>query len=198
MTTSTPARLLDAALALFATNGYAATSIGDIEEAAGFTRRGGTVFKHFGSKRELFDAIIDRHAESARVAGDLSRLLPLGDLRAELTLIARFLLTELDTHELIHRALERAGAEADAARERMLREVIEPGYERMGELLQRRIASEALEDARVTMMLLLGGLVNLRRNKWTFGRVPLGVSDDDAIEAWVTLAATVIAGLEQI
>lgn len=192
MTSSTPDRLLDAALALFAQSGFAGTSVGDIEEAAGFTRRGGTVYKHFRSKEELFDALIDRHARTISAAGDLSKLLPLGDLRAELTLVARFLLTELDAHEHVHRALERAGPDADRARERMLQEVLEPGYRRMGDLLQRWVGDRPLEDADVAMMLLLGGLVNMRRNLWTFGRVPLDVSDDRAIGAWVDIAVAVI------
>jgi AcrR family transcriptional regulator len=196
MTQSTPDRLIDAALALFAQNGFAGTSVGDIEEAAGFTRRGGTVYKHFRSKDGLFDAVIDRHARTMTAAGDISQLLPLGDLRAELTLVARFLLTELDTHEQVHRALERAGPDADGARERMLQEVLEPGYERMGGLLQRWVGDRPLDDGRVTMMLLLGGLVNLRRNLWTFGRVPLSVSDDRAIGAWVDIAVAVITNGE--
>lgn len=192
MTTSTPDRLLDAALALFAHAGYEGTSVGDIEESAGFTRRGGTVYKHFGSKEELFDAVIDRHARAAAQAGNLSELLPLGDLRAELTLVARFLLMELTTHEQIHRALERAGPSADRARERMLREVIEPGYRRMGELLERWAGDRPIEDAQLTMMLLVGGLVNMRRNRWTFGRVPFDASDDAAISAWVDIAMALI------
>lgn len=192
MTTSTPDRLLDAALALFAQAGFDGTSVGDIEEAAGFTRRGGTVYKHFRSKEQLFDAVIDRHAQAAATAGGLSQLLPLGDLRAELTLVARFLLMELSSHEQIHRALERAGPTADRARERMLREVIEPSYRRMGELLQRWVGDRPVEGTDVTMMLLLGGLVNMRRNLWTFGRVPLDLSDDDAIRTWVEMAVAVI------
>ena len=197
MTTSTPDSLLDAALSLFAEGGFDGTTVGDIEEAAGFTRRGGTVYKHFGSKDELFDAVIDRHARTMATAGDLSQLLPLGDLRAELMLVARFLLMELSSHEQIHRALERAGPSADRARERMLREVIEPGYRRMGDLLERWVGSRQLEVAQLTMMLLLGGLVNMRRNLWTFGRVPLDASDDDAIHAWVDIAVAVITNLEQ-
>ena len=197
MTSSTPDRLLDAALSLFAESGFEGTAVGDIEEAAGFTRRGGTLYKHFGSKVELFDAVIDRHARAMATAGDLSQLLPLGDLRAELTLVARFLLTELSAHEHIHRALERAGPSADRARGRMLREVIEPGYRRMGELLERWVGDRPIEAAQITMMLLFGGLVNLRRNLWTFGRVPLDVSDDSAIRAWVDIAVAVITNLEQ-
>jgi AcrR family transcriptional regulator len=195
MTTSTPERLLDAALSLFAERGFAATTVGDVEEAAGFTRRGGAVYKHFRSKEELFDAVINRHAETIEAAGDLSDLLPLGDLRAELTLVARFLLAELTNHEQVHRVLERADASADASRELMLQRVIEPSYRRLGDLLQRWVGDRPLEDSHATMMLLLGGLVNMRRNLWTFGRVPLDLDDERAIRLWVDIAETAIRGL---
>ena len=195
MTTSTPDKLLDAALVLFSERGFAGTSIGDVESAAGFTRRGGTVYKHFRSKRELFDAAIDRHARTISEAGDLASLLPLGDLRAELTLVARFMLVELDNTELLHRAFERAGPDADAARERMLKTAIEPGYLRLGDLLQRWVGDRPVEDPYATTMILLGGLVNARRNRWTFGRVPLDVEDERAIRAFVDIAVAVIESL---
>ena len=195
MTTSTPDRLLDAALVLFAERGFAGTSIGDVEAAAGFTRRGGTVYKHFGSKRELFDAAIERHARNISEAGDLSALLPLGDLRAELTLVARFMLAELDNAEQLHRAFERAGPDADAARERMLQTAIEPGYQRLGDLLQRWVGDRPVEDRYATVMVLLGGLANTRRNRWTFGRVPLDIDDERVISAFVDASAAVIAAL---
>lgn len=139
MTTSTPDRLLDAAALLFAERGFAGTSVADIEEAAGFTRRGGTLFKHFPSKQAVFAAMIDRHADAVGDALDLTSLLPLGDLRSELTLVARFILAELTEEESIHRALNCGGAEVPDARERMLADVLEPGYRRSAELLQRWI-----------------------------------------------------------
>lgn len=189
MTTSTPERLLDAATELFAARGFAGTSVADIEEAAGFTRRGGTFFKHFPSKQAAFAAVIDRHANSVAAATDLSALLPLGDLRAELTLVARFVLAELTEEQQIHQALDRGGAAVPEAQERMLTDVIEPGYRRSAALLQRWIGDHVLlDDAEATVSVLIGGLVNLRRNTWTFGRVPLDIDDERAVEAWVDLA----------
>ena len=198
MTTSTPDRLIDAATRLFAERGFAGTSVADIEEAAGFTRRGGTLFKHFPSKQAVFAAMIDRHADAVRDALDLTTLLPLGDLRSELTLVARFVLAELTEEESIHRALDCGGTEAPHARERMLVDVLEPGYRRSAELLQRWIGDTyRIPDPEATVTVLMGGLVNLRRNAWTFGRVPLEVDDDRAVEAWVDLAVSFIERKQQ-
>ena len=57
----TLARLLDAALAAFAENGFGGTRIEDVCERAGFTR--GAFYSNFSSKDELFFALFDRHAE---------------------------------------------------------------------------------------------------------------------------------------
>lgn len=193
MTWSTRDRLLDAGERLFAQRGFEGTSIGDVEEAAGFTRRGGTVYKHFASKEALFSAIIDRYVDATSRAADVSALLPLGDLRSELTLLARVVLIELANEEHIHRVLDLGGHHVAEARERMLTEVLEPSYRRTSELLERWIGPDAtLEDPAATITMLLGGLVNLRRNAWTFGRAPLDITDDQAVVAWVDLALTFI------
>lgn len=60
MTTSTPARILDAALASFGTRGYEATSLDVL--AAGLGVRKQTILHHFGTKDRLLDALIDRSA----------------------------------------------------------------------------------------------------------------------------------------
>ncbi|MEZ5573862.1 MAG: TetR/AcrR family transcriptional regulator [Halioglobus sp.] len=51
-------RILDAAEGLFANKGYDATSIVDIAEAVGI--RGPAIYKHYGSKADVYDAVIDR------------------------------------------------------------------------------------------------------------------------------------------
>jgi AcrR family transcriptional regulator len=198
MTTSTPDRLLDAARDLFAEHGFAGTSVGDVEEAAGFTRRGGTVYKHFRSKEELFKAVIDRHASSVSQAGDLADLLPLGDLDTELSLVARFVLAELATVRQIHQALECGGRHVPAAQERMLNDVVEPGYRRSSALLQRWVGENLpVDDVEAVTSVLVGGLINLRRNLWTFGRVPLDVNDDRAVAAWVQIARAFIVARQR-
>lgn len=54
--TDTRRHIVDAALALVAERGYTATAVDDIAAAAGVAK--GSVFYNFGSKAELFEAII--------------------------------------------------------------------------------------------------------------------------------------------
>ena len=53
--------LLDAAEELFARKGFGGASLEDIADAAGYTR--GAIYGQFGSKEELFLAVIERHRE---------------------------------------------------------------------------------------------------------------------------------------
>lgn len=54
-------RILDAALEVFAAQGFAGATIDAIGQAAGFTK--GAVYSNFGSKDELFLALLDRQFE---------------------------------------------------------------------------------------------------------------------------------------
>jgi len=49
--------LLDSALTVFSQKGYAATRLEDVAQSAGVTR--GAIYYHFGSKAELFSALIE-------------------------------------------------------------------------------------------------------------------------------------------
>ena len=49
--------LLDAALTVFSKKGYTATRLEDVARAAGVTR--GAIYHHFGSKAELYSALIE-------------------------------------------------------------------------------------------------------------------------------------------
>ncbi len=53
--------LLDAAEELFARKGLGAAALEDIADAAGYTR--GAIYAHFGSKEELFLAVIERQRQ---------------------------------------------------------------------------------------------------------------------------------------
>lgn len=53
--------LLEAAARIFAARGFHATTVDQIAEEAGFTK--GAVYANFGSKDELFLALLDRHTE---------------------------------------------------------------------------------------------------------------------------------------
>lgn len=51
--------LLDAAEEVFAKRGFGGAALEDIAEAAGYTR--GAIYSHFGTKEDLFLAVIERH-----------------------------------------------------------------------------------------------------------------------------------------
>jgi AcrR family transcriptional regulator len=57
--------LLDAAAAAFAERGFTATSIDDIAASAQVTK--GAVYHHFSDKRALFEAVLNRCDEAAKV-----------------------------------------------------------------------------------------------------------------------------------
>jgi len=82
-------KLRQAALALFIEKGYRETSIGDIEKAAGLHPRAGGFYRHFASKAALAAEIGETSIIETRKDLGLDGVLPLGDTRAELILIAR-------------------------------------------------------------------------------------------------------------
>jgi len=59
-TDETRQRLLEAAAQLFAERGYARSTTRDLAAAAGVNEV--TLFRHFGSKKNLFAAVVERHA----------------------------------------------------------------------------------------------------------------------------------------
>ena len=58
--------LVDAADALFSANGFHATSVDAVADAAGYTK--GAVYSNFASKEALFLAVYDRRADEAAAA----------------------------------------------------------------------------------------------------------------------------------
>jgi len=96
-------RILDEAIGLFARQGYKATTITDIERAAGLTPGAGGVFHHFASKREVLAVAIERRFVQLDALNQIRSVIPpLGDRAAELRLFARYLLDQLnDERELL-------------------------------------------------------------------------------------------------
>lgn len=91
-------RILDAAARVFAENGYARTTTKALATAAGITEM--TLFRHFGSKENLFAALVERYGGQAVAAGLESQLT--GDYRADLLRIGQlFLNIALERREIM-------------------------------------------------------------------------------------------------
>ena len=185
-------RLLDAALDLFATRGYGRTTVGDIEAAAGFTARGGTLYKHFASKEAVLEAAVDRQVSQVTGARAIVDLLPLGDLRAETILVFRYLFAEIARYEAITALIEKEGASVPALGQRFWDELAEPGYQLGAQLLDRQLNKDGPGgwDAEALAVLLIGATVNFRRAQWTFGQLALEVDEERLIQVMARVLQT--------
>lgn len=66
MTRSTRDRIVGESLRLFAERGYAATSVAEIEAAAGLSPGAGGLYRHFRSKYEVLATAVAEHAARTR------------------------------------------------------------------------------------------------------------------------------------
>jgi AcrR family transcriptional regulator len=188
MSTGTRDRIVDEAMHLFSQQGYAGTSVAKIEAAAGLTPGAGGLYHHFKSKQDVLAAGIERHLSRLDALRDIHRVLtPLGDLKAELTLTARYILTELDSESELLRIL------ASEARNRpeMLTSAVDQlvnstfdGFTRWIE--ERTQRPESDRDARAIAAVGLGSLLSSRLLRDVIG-IPAQVDDEALVEAWVAL-----------
>ena len=100
-------KLVGAALSLFAEHGFDATSVGEIEAAAGLSRRAGGFYRHFESKAAILAAVLDENIIETPKNIGVEDLLPLGDTRAELVLLARAYLRINERNRQLARIVER-------------------------------------------------------------------------------------------
>lgn len=134
-----PRSAVPAALTLFAEQGFRRTTVGQIERAAGFTPRGGAMYKHFAGKDELLHAALDQHARHVDGQRAVMDLLPLGDLAAELTLIGRYLLAELSGHREVTALIEKEGAQLPELARQFWRQIAGPGFVLGAQVLERQL-----------------------------------------------------------
>lgn len=168
---------------MFAKRGFTRTTVGDIEAAAGLAPRSGALYKHFASKQEVLGAVVERHLYELQTVGRIVDLMPLGDLRAELTLLARWVLGEIDRQRELVLVFEKEGDELPELRDRFyaagdLSYRIAVDYIRR--LVKENEAMEGLDPEAVTAV-AMNALVNHRRCQWTFCRNPLDLDDDRMI-----------------
>ena len=97
--TSVPTRerLVTEATRLFSTQGFEATSVSQIEAAAGLAAGSGALYHHFKSKDALLEAVIGRQLDRRNAMRDICAIFAgLGDLHAELTTLGRYLHTVIN------------------------------------------------------------------------------------------------------
>ena len=105
---ATRARVLDVAGELFGLQGYQATTIAQLEKAAGLSPGSGGLYRHFPSKRALLEASLKRQVDSGPdLASFLSVPADPDDVRSQLHAVARAGLRRLRHERDLNRLLLR-------------------------------------------------------------------------------------------
>ena len=192
---STRDRIIDEAMRLFGERGYAATTVAEIEAAAGLSSGAGGLYRHFRSKRALLDAGVRRQIESHQ------------ELLARLRVAASPEASVLEQlRQLAHAGLERLDRERDLNRliVRDLRAFpdlldltaegeMRPVHQALAAWLAGHDAASAL-DLEAVAAVLAGATAHFWVLRDVFGEHPTGVSADRYVAALAELVAAALGG----
>lgn len=190
---STRERLLEAATGLFASKGYAATSVADIQLACGLTGGSGALYKHFRSKRAVLEAIVDRHVATMAAGEQVLAELP-DDPRQVLRLMVTEVWAGIDRDREPLRVLLRDLDPFPDLLERMWLGVTAHVYGGLTSWLisERDRGHITLADPAATSGVLFASLTYHRLLDVLIGRVPGDIEPERYADAWVEQASMVL------
>jgi AcrR family transcriptional regulator len=190
-------RIIDAALRLFAQQGYVRTTVGQIESAAGLTPRAGGLYKHFPSKLAVLQTALQQRTEQvdAVIAG-LDDM-PLGDIRAELRVLATIALRELDRERDLLRIVMKEGDQVPELRREFYDRFPRRGYGAALRWLERALDAHGVRvaDPEALSAVIFGGIVHLHLMETVFGEPPPDVDRERFLDAWVEATHALLAAL---
>jgi AcrR family transcriptional regulator len=185
---------MDAAMKLFAEHGFKATSVGAIEKEAGMAPRSGALYQHFKGKQQLLEAAVDREVAGMDELAHAIAMFPLGDLRAEVTMLARWNLASLERRAELTRFVRR---EADLLpkrlRTKLYDRLVARPYAEIVAWLSARFREAGIDppDLDALTLILIESMGAYRELNRVFGQVPADIDDDRFIAAWVDTALAV-------
>lgn len=188
-------RVLTEAMRLFGEQGYAGTSIAQIEAAAGLSPGSGSLYRHFRSKQELLTEAVHRQlATGDRLVTLMEPGVTGGPGRRErVATVCRAGLARLHQDRDLSRLLVRDLA----AFPDLLDEVRQAEMARIQQALARWLAAEAGQDAaardwEAVATVLVGALANYWQLGDVFGTHPSGVAERRFIDALVDLTESAL------
>jgi AcrR family transcriptional regulator len=195
MSSTTRERIVDEAMLLFSQHGYAATSIAKIEAAAGLTPGAGGIYHHFASKEAVLAAGIERQLARLGALREIRNVLgSLGDVKAELTLTARYVLAELDRESELLRILASDARNRPQLLTSAVDQLVSSTFTGFAAWIGER-AERALEpeEASAIAAVGLGSLLSSRLLRDVLG-VPALVEDEQLVDTWVAMMSAALAG----
>ncbi len=194
MSSTTRERILDEAMRLFSERGYSATSIAKIEAASGLTPGAGGLYHHFKSKEAILAAGIERRLSRLDALRDIRRVFTsLGDLKAELTLTARYVLAELDNESELLRILSSEARNRPQLLNVAVEQLVSSTFTGFAAWIARCSEGRVAEEQATAIAAVgLGSLISSRLLRDVIG-LPVPISDEMLVETWVQMMLTTLA-----
>jgi AcrR family transcriptional regulator len=189
-------RILAEAMRLFGEQGYAATTVADIEQAAGLSPGSGSLYRHFRSKQALLAEGVRQQIAAGQqllvYAGDQAAFANL-PTRERLAALARAGLQRLDRERDLNRLLVR-----DLARfPDLLATMRQDEIQRIYGVVSRWLATQAgptapQRDWPALAAVLIGAVSHYWLLRDIFGQHPADIDQDRYLAALVELAAGLV------
>lgn len=192
MTTAAPTRerLVNEAMRLFSAKGYEATSVSQIEAAAGLAAGSGALYHHFKSKEALLDAGISRQLDRRAAMADIRALFAgLGDLRSELTALGRYLLTVVDQEGEILQIAARTPAGKSAHLDTAYAALVEGLNAELTDWISTWAATLTPQERTVLAAIGVNSILGARFAGNLFRQPAQKIPDDAYLAEWTNLLA---------
>ncbi len=192
-----PADIRQAALKLFATNGYRGTSIGDIEKAVGLAPRAGGFYRHFSSKDEILMQAMDAYEEEITQEivklGELKHLSPI----EELTKMAVLTRDHAARQQHIRLILRQEGRSIPGVRERIHRFNKTDAWHFFLEWTRRQIGKRSIDNEVRLHTFQIFSTLALILYLQDGGEEPMGLDQDYVLDHWISSSMNYIDGLKK-
>ncbi|MFB4275341.1 TetR/AcrR family transcriptional regulator [Nonomuraea sp. MTCD27] len=208
MARSTPGvtrqRLIDEAVRLFSTRGYAATSVADIQAACGLTTGSGALYKHFPSKQALLEEAVrldleriaarGSEATTARDPAHATADAAAEEPRVALERMARVVWEVIEEDRGLIRIMLREFDGFPELFERMWQGVLAGVYAQGAAWIrvQRELGNVEAEDPEATAAVLLSSLTYYPLLRIMIGHTPGDLDPERFLAAWVRHAAATL------
>jgi AcrR family transcriptional regulator len=180
-------RLLEAAIHLFATNGYDATSTADIQRACGLTASSGALYKHFPAKRALLEEAVRHNLETTAERSREAVAVEPGDLREALYALARVTWQVIEDDRDLIRIMLREFDNFPELFTRMWRGVLANVYGGGADWITTQAGRGVVraEDPEATAAVLLASLTYYPILRAMTGHTPGDLAPERFLGAWV-------------
>ena len=190
-------RLLDAAIALFARQGYSSTSVADIQQACGLSPGSGALYKHFPSKKALLQEATRRQVEQMGATWDEYNRTRPSDTKSALRQGAEQIWASFENNAQLLRVMFREPKALDEMIDDLWSAVAATAYQRTARALSaaKDAGVSRVEDPEATSTVLVAALAYLPIMQLLIRRNPGKLDADRFREAWLRLAEGAFTGV---